>query len=93
MAARVKVIDLAKELGVTSKDLIVALEGMGLARLPRSLIDSDLREGRLRTVLDAYAPDPLTISLVYPQRQHLPQRVRVFIDFMTEHFRKLFRGE
>ncbi len=30
MAARVKVIDLAKELGVTSKDLLVALEGMGL---------------------------------------------------------------
>ncbi len=29
MAARVKVIDLAKELGVTSKDLIVALESMG----------------------------------------------------------------
>ena len=29
MAARVKVIDLAKELGVTSKDLIMALEGMG----------------------------------------------------------------
>lgn len=70
-----------------------ALEGMGLARLPRSLIDMDLREGRLRTVLDAYAPDPLVISLVYPQRQHLPRRVRVFIDFMTEHFRKLFRGE
>ena len=30
MAGRVKVIDLAKELGVTSKDLLVALEGMGL---------------------------------------------------------------
>ncbi len=29
MAGRVKVIDIAKELGVTSKDLIVALEGMG----------------------------------------------------------------
>ena len=29
MAGRVKVIDLAKELGVTSKDLLVALEGMG----------------------------------------------------------------
>jgi translation initiation factor IF-2 len=29
VAARVKVIDLAKELGVTSKDLIVALEAMG----------------------------------------------------------------
>ena len=29
MAGRVKVIDLAKELGVTSKDLIVALESMG----------------------------------------------------------------
>ncbi|MFQ5519971.1 MAG: translation initiation factor IF-2, partial [Candidatus Methylomirabilia bacterium] len=30
MAGRMKVIDLAKELGVTSKDLLVALEGMGL---------------------------------------------------------------
>jgi len=30
MAGRFKVIDLAKELGVTSKDLLVALEGMGL---------------------------------------------------------------
>ena len=29
MAARAKVIDLAKELGVTSKDLLMALEGMG----------------------------------------------------------------
>ncbi|HEX8825999.1 MAG TPA: LysR family transcriptional regulator [Archangium sp.] len=70
-----------------------ALEGVGLARLPRSLVDVDLREGRLRTVLDAYAPEALVISLVYLQRKHLPHRVRVFIDFMTEHFRKLFRGE
>ncbi|WPB77496.1 LysR family transcriptional regulator [Archangium violaceum] len=69
-----------------------ALEGLGLARLPRSLVDADLREGRLLSVLDAYAPEPLVISLVYPQRKHLPQRVRVFVDFMTEHFRKVFRG-
>ncbi|MFY0527476.1 LysR family transcriptional regulator [Archangium gephyra] len=70
-----------------------ALEGLGLARLPGSLVDADLREGRLVSVLDTYAADPLVISLVYPQRKHLPQRVRVFIDFMTEHFRKVFRGE
>ncbi|WNG37087.1 LysR family transcriptional regulator [Archangium violaceum] len=69
-----------------------ALEGMGLARLPRSLIDADLREGRLLTVLDAYVPDVFPITLVYPQRKHLPHRVRVFIDFVTEHFRKVFRG-
>ncbi|AKI98508.1 DNA-binding transcriptional LysR family regulator [Archangium gephyra] len=69
-----------------------ALEGLGLARLPRSLVDADVREGRLLSVLDAYAAEPLVISLVYPQRKHMPQRVRVFIDFMTEHFRKVFRG-
>ncbi|HEX8437595.1 LysR family transcriptional regulator [Archangium sp.] len=68
------------------------LEGVGLARLPWSLVDVDLREGRLRTLLEAYASDVLDISLVYLQRKHLPHRVRVFIDFMTEHFRKLFRG-
>ncbi len=68
------------------------LEGVGLARLPRSLIDLDLREGRLLSVLDAYSHDALAISLVYLQRKHLPGRLRVFIDFMTERFRKLFRG-
>ncbi|PTL79557.1 LysR family transcriptional regulator [Vitiosangium sp. GDMCC 1.1324] len=68
------------------------LEGLGLARLPRSLLEEDLREGRLLTVLDAYAADTLVITLAYRQRKHLPRRVHVFIDFMTEHFRKLFRG-
>ena len=42
MAARVKVIDIAKELGVTSKDLIVALEAMGQkAALEQALGDSN----------------------------------------------------
>ncbi|MDY7225369.1 LysR family transcriptional regulator [Hyalangium rubrum] len=67
------------------------LEGVGLARLPRSLVHGDLKEGRLRTVLDAYSPGTLAISLVYLQRKHLPRKARVFIDFMTERFRKAFR--
>ncbi|HSP80584.1 MAG TPA: substrate binding domain-containing protein [Myxococcaceae bacterium] len=49
-------------------------------------------DGEPVTVLDPYVPDTLTISLVYPQRKNMPLRVRVFIDFVTERFRKAFRG-
>lgn len=43
-------------------------------------------------MLDAYLHDVLDLSLVSLQRKHLPGRLRVFIDFMTERFRELFRG-
>jgi DNA-binding transcriptional LysR family regulator len=36
-------------------------------------------------VLDAFAVDERTpVHAVYPQRRHLPAKVRVFIDFLTE---------
>ena len=51
MAGRLKVIELAKELGVTSKDLIVALEGMGQKSV------------RAMTPLDASTANELRVKL------------------------------
>jgi len=50
MASRIKVIDLAKELGVTSKDLIQALEALGRKSMrTQSLLDGDtVRELRVK---------------------------------------------
>lgn len=55
MAARVKVIDLAKELGVVSKDVIVALEGMGHPGLRamspvRKALANELRAAMARAI-------------------------------------------
>jgi DNA-binding transcriptional LysR family regulator len=69
-----------------------ALEGVGLAWLPASLVEADLQEGRLRALLEAHTPETADVVLTYPQRTNLPRRVRVFIDFVTENFRKHHRG-
>jgi DNA-binding transcriptional LysR family regulator len=57
-----------------------ALAGRGLAWRSLWEVGADLRSGRLRSVLDDYAAPPNAIHAVFPQRRHLPLRVRTFID-------------
>jgi DNA-binding transcriptional LysR family regulator len=57
-----------------------ALAGMGLAWRSMWEVGEDLRAGRLQTVLDGFAAPPTGIWAVFPQRRHLPLRVRLFID-------------
>lgn len=63
-----------------------ALAGMGLSWRSLWEIGDDLRRGRLVTVLDAYAAPPTGIWAVFPQRRHLPLRVRLFIDFLKNTY-------
>lgn len=57
-----------------------ALAGAGLAWRSLWEVGEDLAGGRLVSVLDEYAAPPMGIYAVFPQRRHLPLRVRVFID-------------
>lgn len=57
-----------------------ALAGRGLAWRSLWEVGEDLRSGRLRSVLDDFAAPPNAIHAVFPQRRHLPLRVRTFID-------------
>lgn len=61
-----------------------ALQGKGLAWRSMWEVGGDLREGRLTSVLDAWQAPPLGIYAVFPQRRHLPLRVRLFIDLLKE---------
>lgn len=63
-----------------------ALAGMGLSWRSLWEVGDDLRHGRLVTVLDAYAAPPTGIWAVFPQRRHLPLRVRLFIDFLKNTY-------
>jgi DNA-binding transcriptional LysR family regulator len=62
-----------------------AAGGEGVALLPTFLIADELRSGALIALLrDALRADT-SIYALYPHRRHLSPRVRVFVDFMTEH--------
>lgn len=63
-----------------------ALSGMGLAWRSLWEVGEDLRWGRLVSVLDEFATAPVGIHAVFPQRRHLPLRVRLFIDLLKDNY-------
>jgi len=62
------------------------LAGKGLAWRSMWEVGEDLKAGRLLSVLDDYAASPVGIYAVFPQRRHLPLRVRLFIDQLKSAF-------
>ena len=63
--------------------LMAARRGLGVAFLPDCVCREDLASGRLVPVLDEYAPFPVKLYAVYPDRQYLPAVVRAFLDFVS----------
>jgi DNA-binding transcriptional LysR family regulator len=63
-----------------------ARAGLGFARLPSMLVDRDIAEGRLVTVLENYELQELGIFVVYPHRDRMPTKLRVFIDHLVAWF-------
>ena len=63
-----------------------ALAGRGLAWRSLWEVGQDLKEGTLTSVLDAWQAPPMGIYAVFPQRRHLPLRVRLFIDLLKETY-------
>lgn len=57
-----------------------AVAGKGLAWRSLWEVGDDIASGRLKTVLDEYSAPPVGIYAVFPDRRHLPLRVRLFID-------------
>lgn len=60
------------------------LTGTGLALIPTFIVGPDLKAGRLQAVLGDYRVREVGIYAIYPDRRHLPPKVRVFIDFLAE---------
>lgn len=69
--------------------LQAVLDGQGIAQLAGYQVGALLRGGQLVSCLDAHAPDDRGHYLCYLSRQHLPSRIRVFVDYMTMQIRAL----
>jgi len=61
------------------------LAGFGVTLIPRFFVEDDLAAGRLKSVLTDYRASKSDLYAVYPHREHLPAKVRLFIDLLAEH--------
>ena len=69
--------------GETIREL--AIQGAGVACLSIFMVEKDIVDGRLVQILDEYIePHEQLIHAVYYQQEHLPKRVRLFIEFLAE---------
>ena len=70
-----------------SEALIEALrDGIGIGRLPTFVAGPDLKSGRLVALFGSYQIPDYSFYAVFPERQYLPAKVRVFLDFAIEYF-------
>jgi DNA-binding transcriptional LysR family regulator len=60
-----------------------ALEGLGIACLPRFVVDADLAAGRLVEVLPGWQLPAAELFVLYPTARHLSPRVRAFVELAT----------
>jgi DNA-binding transcriptional LysR family regulator len=65
-----------------------ALAGAGILVQPKYIIYDDLVAGRLLPVLDDWDLPKLTINLAFQDRRHMPAKIRLFIEFIKEHFER-----
>lgn len=62
------------------------LAGYGVAWRSHWEVEAEIAEGALVPVLDEFSAPPNGIYAVFPQRKHLPLRVRLWIDYLKQHY-------
>lgn len=66
--------------------LFSALSGLGIVQIPELMIRSYLEKGELVPVLTVLQSTDRPLWLVYPQRQFIPKRLAVFIEWIVKVF-------
>jgi len=61
-----------------------ALNGLGVAQLPRFMIRDALAKGDLVEILPEWSREPFPLYIVYPPNRHLSNKVRVFVDWLVK---------
>jgi DNA-binding transcriptional LysR family regulator len=62
-----------------------AIEGIGVVRLPSYYVAADLKSGRLEQILDGWTPREVSITAVYPSRDLVAPKTRMFVDMLAKH--------
>jgi DNA-binding transcriptional LysR family regulator len=65
------------------------LAGYGIAWRSTWEVEAEIANGKLAALLEDYAAPPNGIYAVFPQRKHLPLRVRLWIDFLKHNYSQI----
>lgn len=65
-----------------------AVAGLGIVRVLSYQVIDQLRSGKLVSLLEAFAPEPIPVQLVYAGKGMLPIKVRAFLDWMAPRLRQ-----
>ena len=68
--------------------LRAARAGLGVAAVPDFVARAVIDSGEMVSLFDEYLPADRGIYAVYPHRRYLPAKVRTFVDFLSNWFRK-----
>ncbi|CAL8477023.1 LysR substrate-binding domain-containing protein [Caballeronia sp. S22] len=68
---------------------LAALRGIGVAMLPRELVDTDIQSGKLRHILPELASTPGLVHAIFPSRRGMVPAVRHLLDALVADFGKL----
>lgn len=66
-----------------------ALAGQGVAMLSVFGLKQELKNGQLVQLLPDYEMDEMGIYALFPKQRFMPRKVRLFLDFISESFKKL----
>jgi len=64
------------------------LEGLGVGLTPHWFWRNELGAGVLESVLAAFEPPSGPIQAIFPERRLVSSKVRVFVEFLAEEFRR-----
>jgi DNA-binding transcriptional LysR family regulator len=68
----------------TSAMVDAAIRGLGIAWIGESMVDRDIKAGRLEVVLADYAVDLEPFYIFFPKEYAELKILRAFVDFMKE---------
>ncbi len=60
-------------------------EGLGITLMPDVMLNEFIEEGSLVRVLSEWSANPRDIYMLYNHKDHLPEKVRLFIDFVIAY--------
>ncbi len=60
-------------------------DGLGITLMPNAMITEYIEQGNLVRVLDQWSANPRDIYMLYNHKDHLPEKVRLFIDFVISY--------
>lgn len=89
---RKTVVDLTKKIVVNDMTLAhnLALEGAGIAFLPSFFCDSEVKSGKLVSILKEWSSEIAPMHFVYPDQKYVSPIVKAFIEMSTDALRKRF---